>query len=271
MNAVLAGLEDVLGGGQGRRGLRLIRWQLSGVRSGLPQREGINSVPPMAHDSIRVDYNQDLEPLVELLTGVERVGDFVASGVMETPMPKLVIVLPSSHHGGELVVRHAGREVAVDMAGTEVSEVSFAAFHADCEHEVQPITDGNRVCLVYNLIQPPRAPGKVESLRAPDYERQTAAAARLLEEKLSVSGAPAKIAWLLEHQYSPEGSSFAGLKSTDAARAQVLAQAAARADCAAHLGVVHIEESGAAQEISTTAGRQKIEAARRLASKGSPA
>src|SRR5439155_6951557 len=34
----------------------------------------------------------------------------------------------------------------------------------------------------------------------------------------------------------------------DAARVKVLAQAAERAGCAAHLGIVHIEESGSAQE-----------------------
>ncbi|HYG33951.1 MAG TPA: 2OG-Fe(II) oxygenase, partial [Clostridia bacterium] len=47
----------------------------------------------------------------------------------------LVIVLPSFHKGGELVVRHAGREVIMDLRTKEVSEVTFAAFYADCEHE----------------------------------------------------------------------------------------------------------------------------------------
>lgn len=315
----------------------------------------------MADDSIRIEYNQDLKPLEELLEGVERAGDFFASGGVEIPMPKvevtgvgvlsfpvppnqitelisqanrapygrgektildesvrkvwqlppekvriggkswavsfenilkrvvaglgcegmsvsaelykllvydtggfflahrdtekaggmfgtLVVVLPSAHRGGELVIRHADREVTVDMSRAEVSEVSFAAFYADCEHEVRPITEGNRVCLVYNLIQERGAKGKGESLLAPDYEPQIAAAAELLEKNLSASGAAAKIAWLLEHQYSPEGLSFAGLKSADAARVKVLAQAAERAGCVAHLGIVHIEESGAAQE-----------------------
>jgi hypothetical protein len=144
------------------------------------------------------------------------------------------------------MIRHAGREVAVDMSSAEVSEVSFAAFYADCEHEVRPITEGNRVCLVYNLIQERAAKGRAKALQAPDYEKQIAAAAELLEQHFSSPGAAAKIAWLLEHQYSPDGLSFAGLKSNDAARAKVLAQAAERAGCAAHLGIVHIEESGSA-------------------------
>ncbi len=51
----------------------------------------------------------------------------------------LVVVLPAAHRGGELVVRHAGREVVCDLAAEEVSEVRYAAFYADCEHEVRPI------------------------------------------------------------------------------------------------------------------------------------
>ena len=158
----------------------------------------------------------------------------------------LVLALPSDHRGGELVIRHAGREVTVAMSGAEFSEVSYAAFYADCEHEVRPIASGNRVCLVYNLIQQ-RGTGKQQSIEAPDYGKQIAAAANALEKYLTDPGASAKIAWLLEHQYSPEGLSFAGLKYADAARAQVLVQAAERAGCAAHLGIVHIEESGAAE------------------------
>ena len=69
----------------------------------------------------------------------------------------------------------------------------------------------------------------------------------MLREALAEPAASAKIAWLLEHQYSRAGLSFAGLKSADAARGKVLAQAAERAGCAAHLGIVHIEESGSAE------------------------
>jgi hypothetical protein len=155
----------------------------------------------------------------------------------------LVVVLPSVHRGGELVIRHAGREVVVDLSSAEVSEIGFAAFYADCEHEVRPITSGNRVCLVYNLIQKRGA----RELQAPNYDKEIEKAAKLLEHQLTVPEAPAKLAWLLEHQYSPDGLSFAGLKSDDAARAKVLVQAAELAGCAVHLGIVHIEESGAAE------------------------
>jgi hypothetical protein len=158
-------------------------------------------------------------------------------------------VLPSAHTGGELLVRHAAREVRVELSGTDFSEVAFAAFYADCEHEVRPIREGNRICLVYNLVHARGGETPGQALRAPDYEAQIAATASLLEEKLCASDAPPKLAWLLEHQYTPDGLSFSGLKSADAARVKVLCEAAERADCVAHLCLVHIEESGAAQGI----------------------
>lgn len=158
----------------------------------------------------------------------------------------LVVTLPSAHLGGGLRIRHAGREVTVDTSAAEFSELSYVAFYADCEHEVLPLRHGNRVCLVYNLIQK-RPRGKGGILKAPEYDSQIAEAATILDQFLSAPDAPAKIAWLLEHQYSPAGLSFSALKSADAARARVLVQAAEQAQCAVHLGIVHIGDSGAAE------------------------
>jgi hypothetical protein len=158
----------------------------------------------------------------------------------------LVVTLPSAYRGGELRIRHSGREVTVETNILDPSELSYVAFYADCEHEVLPVREGNRLCLVYNLIQK-RSKGRIEILKAPEYESQTSRAAAILERSLTAPNAPAKIAWLLEHQYSPAALSFSALKGADAARARVLAQAAARAQCAAHLGIVHIGESGSAE------------------------
>ena len=65
----------------------------------------------------------------------------------------LVIVLPSSYEGGELIVRHEGQEQTIDFSSVENSalQTHFAAFYADCEHEVRPLRKGYRLCLVYNL------------------------------------------------------------------------------------------------------------------------
>src|SRR5262245_52000285 len=51
----------------------------------------------------------------------------------------LVVALPSAHEGGELVVRHEGREEIVDFGPNSQFQTQFAAFYADCEHEIRPV------------------------------------------------------------------------------------------------------------------------------------
>src|SRR5262249_24113050 len=145
----------------------------------------------------------------------------------------LIVTLPSAFRGGALRICHAGRNVTLDTKAADPSELSYVAFYADCEHEALPVQEGNRVCLVYNLIQK-HSKGRHRILKAPEYESRITEAAALLDRFLNAPGAPQKIAWLLDHEYSPAGLSFSALKGADAAKARVLMQAAARAQCTAH-------------------------------------
>jgi hypothetical protein len=156
----------------------------------------------------------------------------------------LVISLPSEHEGGTLIIRHAGREVRHELRAEEPSEVRYAGFYADCEHEVLPITSGYRVCLIYNLVQ---RVAKSDKLTAPDHREAVTTIANSLRSWAAQPEMPAKCVYLLEHQYTEAGLSFAALKNGDSALAGVLREAAAQADCALHLGLVHIEESGWAE------------------------
>jgi hypothetical protein len=67
----------------------------------------------------------------------------------------LVIVFPTKHEGGALVLRHGGGEWTFDsakMVQTTVNpSVAYNAFYSDVEHEVTPVTSGYRVTLTYNL------------------------------------------------------------------------------------------------------------------------
>jgi hypothetical protein len=114
----------------------------------------------------------------------------------------LVLTLPSTYQGGALRISHAGREVRVETDADDPSELSYVAFYADCEHEVLPVEEGSRVCLIYNLIQKP-SKGRHRILKAPEYESQVAETAAILNRALQSPEAPAKIAWLFDHQYSP--------------------------------------------------------------------
>ena len=164
----------------------------------------------------------------------------------------LVIVLPSVCSGGELVVRHGGREAKLDMRAADPSEIAFAAFYADCVHEVLPVTSGCRLALVYNLTRR----GKRGALAPPSHEREQAAAAALLGEWAGRGDPPTKIVYLLEHAYTQAELGFAALKGADSAAAAILVEAARRARCDLHLALLTIEESGAAEYADSPRSRR---------------
>lgn len=61
----------------------------------------------------------------------------------------LVVCLPASHEGGNLVIRHNNRVANYDWSSSK--EIEWAAFYSDCEHEVLQVTQGHRITLTYNL------------------------------------------------------------------------------------------------------------------------
>lgn len=157
----------------------------------------------------------------------------------------LVIGLPSVHKGGELIVTHEGTQHVIEFAGASSGhELSFAAFYADCRHEVRPLRSGYRLCLVYNLtlatsrgkkgITAPTTGGTVEVVRG-------------LLDTWREAEEPQKLAVTLEHQYTQDGLALDTLKGVDRARAEVLFAAAEQAGCVAHLALVTFWQSGSAE------------------------
>ena len=94
--------------------------------------------------------------------------------------------------------------------------------------------------LVYQLLLRGGADGEME--RAPNYDAVAERIAALLKQWDRTTHTAEKLVWLLEHDYSEAGLSFAALKNTDAAVARTLAAAAQAADCALYAAILHLEE-----------------------------
>src|SRR5205823_10128035 len=63
----------------------------------------------------------------------------------------LIVVLANPFEGGALVVRHGAMHQTLPFEQAAQGKVScYAAFYADCEHEVKRVTHGVRLCLTYN-------------------------------------------------------------------------------------------------------------------------
>ena len=160
----------------------------------------------------------------------------------DTMIATLVVSLPSSHAGGELVIEHNGKTVVYQGSATDVS---VAAFYADCRHEVKPVRTGYRVTFTCNLLLDTDPAGEIPV-------EPSAEAARLLAEHFTTrvsrwSGdeqePPNRLVYLLDHEYTQRGLSWDRLKGADAERSALLRAAAQDAGCEAVLALTEIKET----------------------------
>src|SRR5206468_1143588 len=131
----------------------------------------------------------------------------------------LIVVLANPFEGGALVVRHGAAEQTLAFEEAAHGEAPcYAAFYADCEHEVQRVTHGVRLCLAYNLVLEPKRdkPG--------DTGKRAALADALTESiKSWVATQPARpLVFALEHHYTQRGLSLDLLKGADRQLAEVV-------------------------------------------------
>ena len=135
----------------------------------------------------------------------------------------LVIQLPSNYSGGELTVHHRSKEESFNFSGTGgCTNFFYAAFYADCQHELKPVTKGYRLCLVYNLVYQGSGDSPVPADNEESVSTVVSAMRRWSEDGNSINPL---IAYVLEHQYCEASLSFQSLKNGDRAVADVLARA----------------------------------------------
>lgn len=77
-------------------------------------------------------------------------------------MGSLVVIYPTAHEGGELVLRHKDREWKFDAstlnASTYSPSLAYVSFYSDIEHEILEVTSGRRITITYNLYLVNQAP-----------------------------------------------------------------------------------------------------------------
>jgi len=158
----------------------------------------------------------------------------------------MVVVLPTKHKGGELIIDHKGEKKILKGAGV-LKNISCFSFYADCFHEVKEVTDGYRVSLTFNLILE-NYKGSVGSLYEKDfYSRLYNAFERYFFNKNNVvdkydSNSADKIIYLLDHQYTQNGLEWDKLKNSDRRRVEVMLKIADELGLTAHLSLVDFKE-----------------------------
>lgn len=144
-----------------------------------------------------------------------------ANGIFGT----LVIQLPSDYSGGQLVISHDGNNKIFDFSGMKgCTNFHYAAFYADCQHELTKVTKGYRLCLIYNLIY-----SGTGSLPVPMKSSlvigQLSQAMQLWNDEASQHKGPPMMAYILKNKYCEASLSFKDLKNADRGVGDVLAKA----------------------------------------------
>lgn len=118
----------------------------------------------------------------------------------------LVIVFPTAHEGGALVLRHHGQEWIFDSAAilSECAQPSLAyiAFYSDVEHEIMPIKSGYRITVTYNLYfgnTPNPSPDTSGTASIPESTFQAALKEILADSSFLPSGG--LLGFGLRHEY----------------------------------------------------------------------
>lgn len=161
----------------------------------------------------------------------------------------LVVNLPSSFTGGALVVEHGGES---STYRSSKKSLSFVAFYADCRHQIRRVKSGYRIVLTYNLLLDGEtataaieaAPESVDALtRCLDEHFTTPLVSPRRFGDAPLTDPPTRLAYLLDHEYTPRGLSWSRLKGSDGRRAALLRAAAMRADCEVALALADVHET----------------------------
>ncbi len=156
----------------------------------------------------------------------------------------LVVGLPSRHEGGTLIVKQNGCSQVFDFGGPDSdTRTHYVAFYADCQHEIAPVTEGHRVCFVYNLAF--TGDTVASTHQASLVEPAALLLKRLLTDPKSNLD---KIAIPLQHHYTEAGLNPRQLKGVDRIQADVVVNAAALLNYPCHLALVSLQQTSAADE-----------------------
>ncbi len=153
----------------------------------------------------------------------------------------LVVLLPSPHQGGALIIDHQGEKQRIQGAPSG-KNLKLIAFYADCHHEIKPVRKGFRVALTYNLTLG-STKGSSEFVGAAYPAAQPTELLREYFDSPLKEGKPKKWVYLLDHEYTQKSLGWNRLKNGDRLRAKVLAKVARSLNLDIYMALADIQET----------------------------
>jgi hypothetical protein len=140
----------------------------------------------------------------------------------------LAIQLPSQFTGGKLSVCHGGQTMCFDLANQCAEQFKLIAFYANCEHQLDALTSGTRICLVFNLVSIPAVSLPKETVQPPTPRTNVITESTLqsiADEWATMEDGVARLGYPLSDEYTPETLVFDGLTGRDSIVVQTLLNA----------------------------------------------
>ena len=159
----------------------------------------------------------------------------------------LIIILPSSHKGGILVIDHKGTKKQFHSSRFPIDQLTLIAFYADCHHEVKVLKEGYRLALTYNLTMLNHS-NKIDIPNEQnDYESVIKSLSNYFIEDPQTRSIK-RYVYLLDHSYTQKGLSWDHLKDGDILRAKALKVASDRLDLEIYMALADIQETWDCEE-----------------------
>ena len=178
---------------------------------------------PQAH--VHVTYFEE-SSLVEQISLMQRVDVLVGvtgSGLTNLAFLRpgsLVIELPTMHEGGALVLSHEGETMRFGHTGVPAALTShWAAFYDASARELQPVTKGSRLSLLYTLSRSDEGPPLLPPSQAGASRRFARLARHWVDDE--EGDAPQKLFYFLDESFSSD-SDWDALEGDDAAIVEAL-------------------------------------------------
>ncbi|RSM10967.1 hypothetical protein CEP52_003205 [Fusarium oligoseptatum] len=156
----------------------------------------------------------------------------------------LVVCLPSTHQGGDVVLRHNG-QAHVFASSTYAQSCAF--WYSDVSHEVLPVTSGYRWVLTYNLALDPTQPRPSASLLS---QINTQPLRQALNRWLAEDPENRENEYfyhVLDHDYTEASISLNALKAHDLIRVQALKEECSKLPVDVYLALLKKMESGSVE------------------------
>lgn len=149
----------------------------------------------------------------------------------------LVLVLPSAHIGGDLVIEHGQESCRFVSEHINTEQVKWIAFYPDCTHHVEKVKQGHRVMLTYQLA--------LESVPSFSVEKPNPALITSIKQYFSsdITDDLEPLVYLLDHSYSEHSLRWGLLKGADRTNARAFYHAAQQTGCHVYLALAEIQQT----------------------------